>query len=829
MSMPANKARAGGLDLLSKGQVRIQASKIKERVPDPSMWAHYVYDPVGFVEQILGAEPQEWQREELRRISDPGVRRHAIKACHGPGKTAMAAWVILWWICTRPFPRIPCTAPTENHLLDRLWPELHKWHRQSKGELWRWFEWEKSKYYLREQSEEWFAVGRVSRVHKVGVDGAEAWGMQGYHSDHLLFVVDEACFDASTEILTDSGWKTFDKLTTTDRVLVRAESGESFYEKPTAIHAAPRKGEMVHFKQRGADFMITPNHRVLYKRRGSSESVLKEIQDAHYEMFMTRSAEFSGTSDKRHAIGDGRLVGMREWAAFLGWYLSDGSIQRRNGKPYSIVITQSKQEMFSSIRAVLKGIGVDWREYHRQDVATSFVVNDVALAMHVAELGNGKQERRVPRYILNGSREVIKAFFETFSLGDGYKKDKSIVVYGSNKGLMDDVHEAATKLGYCASLCKRPLSGVQSKMKDGRIITSTKDGYVLRVSDSPTFKVTRDKLKRVEYEGMVYCVTTPTGVIFTRRNGYCFWSGNSGVDDAVFSAVEGALATDTEVKVLALGNPNVPSGWFYEAFTKNKDIWQLRTISYKDSPKVSDEWAMQMINSYGIDHPWVKIRVLGEFPGLVERGLFSMRSLMDAIERQVFHSTEIVLGVDVARYGDARTIFTTAAGGKILKIEAYSGLNVEEVALEVEYVAKEIKASYVVVDSDGVGAGVTDILRRLLAESSVKLVEWHGSSKAANSQRYSNTRSELMWLMRDALEAGRISIPDNEPLLRQASAVRYDFDNLGRIRLEKKKILAKMIGESPDELDSVSYALVPFLYHDTMPTDSLLTAEDIVF
>jgi len=51
-------------------------------------------DPCLFVETILGATPQVWQRKALQAIS--ANDRVAIKSGHGVGKTAFESWVVLW-------------------------------------------------------------------------------------------------------------------------------------------------------------------------------------------------------------------------------------------------------------------------------------------------------------------------------------------------------------------------------------------------------------------------------------------------------------------------------------------------------------------------------------------------------------------------------------------------------------------------------------------------------------------------------------------------------------------------------------------------------------
>lgn len=143
------------------------------------MIAYYLSRPVEFTKDIIRATPTDYQGDILSSIATG--QKTAVKSGHGTGKSAMESWVILWFLSTRPFPKVPCTAPTQHQLYDILWAELSKWLRQSLLESF--FEWTATKVYFKPQPEEWFAVARTAST-------AEA--LQGFHADHLLFVIDEA-------------------------------------------------------------------------------------------------------------------------------------------------------------------------------------------------------------------------------------------------------------------------------------------------------------------------------------------------------------------------------------------------------------------------------------------------------------------------------------------------------------------------------------------------------------------------------------------------------------------------------------------------------------
>jgi len=111
--------------------------------------------------------------------------RIAIRSGHGVGKSAWLSWVIIWWLCTRFPAKVACTAPTAHQLEDVLWGELAKWIRQMKEPYKSWLKVGSGRIELVEHPEEAFAVARTARK-----ETPEAF--QGFHSDNMLFIVDEA-------------------------------------------------------------------------------------------------------------------------------------------------------------------------------------------------------------------------------------------------------------------------------------------------------------------------------------------------------------------------------------------------------------------------------------------------------------------------------------------------------------------------------------------------------------------------------------------------------------------------------------------------------------
>lgn len=139
-------------------------------------------DPVFFVENIIGATPQKWQANALMAIAKND--RVSVKSGHGVGKTAFQSWLTLWWLFSHYPCKVAITANTAHQLSDVLWTEIDKWARQLPEGFKNLLEFKSDKISLKGASDS-FAVARTSRK-----ENPEA--LQGFHSENMLFLVEEA-------------------------------------------------------------------------------------------------------------------------------------------------------------------------------------------------------------------------------------------------------------------------------------------------------------------------------------------------------------------------------------------------------------------------------------------------------------------------------------------------------------------------------------------------------------------------------------------------------------------------------------------------------------
>lgn len=177
--------------------------------------------------------------------------------------------------------------------------------------------------------------------------------------------------------------------------------------------------------------------------------------------------------------------------------------------------------------------------------------------------------------------------------------------------------------------------------------------------------------------------------------------------------------------------------------------------------------------------------------------LVSAAAERELTERDV-EGQPVILGVDVARFGDDRTVLCVRQGLWLKDIRTFTGLSTMEVANRVIDCINQYRPQAVFIDAGAMGAGVIDRLRQLQYQVS----EVNFGEAALSTDRYANIRAEMYFKCRDWLTSGG-ALPKNAELKTELSTVEYKFNPSGRIVLEPKEKLKERTGKSPDLADAL--------------------------
>jgi hypothetical protein len=279
-----------------------------------------------------------------------------------------------------------------------------------------------------------------------------------------------------------------------------------------------------------------------------------------------------------------------------------------------------------------------------------------------------------------------------------------------------------------------------------------------------------------------------------------------GISQDAVDALQGTQ-TGPDVRVLVCSTPGGPSGPYYRIWTRGGDAWVRHHIPSTDSSLVREKWVEDRRREWGEGSPLFAARVLGEFPDAGEGTLLPLH-LIEAAQREALAPEEAIttLGIDVARSvsGDFNCV-AAVRGGVLQRLDLWQSPDLMETVAKVVQIVATSGAQRIRVDVGGVGGGVVDRLRELGYE--VQAVAFGG--KADDARRFTNQRAAMFWGLREALERGLLVLPDDDDLVADLCALRYQFAQDGRIALEGKDECRKRLGRSPDRADALALAVLP--------------------
>lgn len=278
------------------------------------------------------------------------------------------------------------------------------------------------------------------------------------------------------------------------------------------------------------------------------------------------------------------------------------------------------------------------------------------------------------------------------------------------------------------------------------------------------------------------------------------------------------LATGENDRILAIGNPTDPTSWFAEACSPGSG-WNEIRIPASATPRFTGEpvdphiplitptWVEDRRRDWGEDSPLYQARVNAQFPDVDDSVVFPPALIRKMQETTLPGLVRGGYGADIARYGDSETAVYRNRGGHLRLVKATRKRSTVETAAFLADLGRTPDGAQLpvplVVDGDGLGAGVVDMLRA--AERHV--IEFRGAVPARNEADFANRRAEIFWVLRRDAELGLVDIdPDDDVLAAQLGKIRWKTDSKGRPLLESKDEMLKRGVKSPDRADAAAYA-----------------------
>lgn len=299
----------------------------------------------------------------------------------------------------------------------------------------------------------------------------------------------------------------------------------------------------------------------------------------------------------------------------------------------------------------------------------------------------------------------------------------------------------------------------------------------------------------------------------------------SGVDEAIFEAIEGVLAGG-EATLVLIGNPTRVSGEFARAFKSN--LYRKIFITCFDTPNfvnngiltiedltldkcknakifvqgmITPMWAYTLKEKYGSDSDVFRVRALGKFPKAESDTFISIDMVADAIARTQQQHGVVKIGVDVARFGSDKTVVTVRQGMKVIEKFVYQKQELMATVGCIINDTAKYKQKQFCVDVIGVGAGVADRLR----EQGFDVLDVNVANRPEHEAEdgmpdFLNLRAELYFRLKAAL--ADMDLPEDDDWY-EVCNIKYKFNSSGKLQIESKDEMKKRGLHSPDTADSL--------------------------
>lgn len=361
------------------------------------------------------------------------------------------------------------------------------------------------------------------------------------------------CFDKETEILTEKGWYKFEELPKNINVAtVNLENMALEYQLPSEYQKVFYTGDMLHFKGRAKDCLVTPNHNMVYinnsdRYKNRNNFQIKEAKNLHIkDMFIKKVNSFNECEEVLKINICGHEIDMDLWLEFLGFYLAEGwaTVRKRDRIRNKVNKDGSISEILSSETDCYCGISQDDNStlkymervieqlpfkfskklLHNSDKHYQLLCYNSKFVKYLTQFGKC-HEKFIPNYVFNLSLRQQRIIFNTMMLGDGSKYGDKYTTNSTK--LRDDFQKLSIQLGYTSDYIV-----IRKKGSIYRGVAANHDIFSICCTSSIGKQgnctiIKSGKPNIVSYSDYVYCVTVPNHTVIIRRNGKMLITGQS--------------------------------------------------------------------------------------------------------------------------------------------------------------------------------------------------------------------------------------------------------------------------------------------------------------
>lgn len=178
--------------------------------------------------------------------------------------------------------------------------------------------------------------------------------------------------------------------------------------------------------------------------------------------------------------------------------------------------------------------------------------------------------------------------------------------------------------------------------------------------------------------------------------------------------------------------------------------------------------------------------------------------------------------VDVARYGGDKTVMAIWKGFHALHFDVNEGIGIDRTVDRIKDLAKEYKIpfSHILIDEDGVGGGVVDMLRGVRGFMANRTP--FPNRVTGKPDNFVNLKSQCSYLLADWVNSHKMKITCSDEIKEQirvemAWIKRKDPDKDSKLAILSKEDIKLNIGRSPDVCDAIMMRMYFELEKPTPP------------
>ena len=191
-----------------------------------------------------------------------------------------------------------------------------------------------------------------------------------------------------------------------------------------------------------------------------------------------------------------------------------------------------------------------------------------------------------------------------------------------------------------------------------------------------------------------------------------------------------------------------------------------------------------------------------------ENNVFDYDSIITSVFRHDLNpNDQKYLSCDIARLGQDKTVICIWVGLCLIDVKIFEKMDTAQVSNEIKELIRihGIHPNNIVIDTDGVGAGVADQIRGK---------NFMNNSKALYDQNFINLKTQCYIKLSDLFKSGGISINIINPnvidqLTQELTMIKYKkLDQDTKVQITSKDEMKKLLGRSPDIADALMMRMV---------------------